>query len=97
MTDEYDLGGITPKRLANLNAEQRSIVECRLEKDKERSKLIAMIKDNDEEIYEKVFNALRDMHSDNCEHNRSIWKNCIVCNEIDILLFPELYDKNRIR
>lgn len=89
--DEYDLGGITPERLANLNFEQRSIIEARIEKNKERAKLVAMIEVGNEETYEKIFNALRDMEQDNCEHNRPIWKSCIACNEIEMLLFPELY------
>jgi len=95
--DEFDLGGITSERLANLNSEQRSIVEKRLEKDKERSKLVAMIDVGDEETFERVFNALRDMYSDYCEHRRCVWTNCIACSEIEMLLYPELYDKNGAR
>lgn len=95
--DEYDLGGITPERLARLNDSQRAIVLRREEKKAVRLHLIARLKENDPDVHEHVFNALQNLDSDMCEHDRSIWSSCLACGEIDHLLFPELYDEFGIK
>ena len=95
--DEYDLGGITAERLARLNDSQRDIVLKREEKKTIRLGLIARLKENDPDVHEMVFNALQNLDDDMCEHDRSIWSNCLACAEIDHLLFPELYDEDGIK
>jgi hypothetical protein len=97
--DEYDLGGITEERLSRLNAEQRKIVEKRQAKLNEMDKLIDMLADNaDPDVHERVQNALRAIElPDRCDHNVSMFDDCDACDEIDRILFPELYDANGIR
>ena len=92
--DEYDLGGITAERLARLNDEQRAIVLKREEKRAIRLGLVARLKENDPDVHEMVFNALKNMDDDMCEHDRPVWDDCLACGQINYLLFPELYDED---
>lgn len=84
---------ITEEKLAKLDSSQKEIVLKREEKRKERFKLIEKVGD-DVEVNQQVFNALLNMDRDFCEHDKSIWLSCASCEEIDKLLFPELFDVN---
>lgn len=92
--DEYDLGGITPERLARLNPEQRSIVLQREAERQERMKMFDALDTKDPDNAQQLQDYLRDIDKDYCEHGRSIWKHCGACGEIDHVLFPELYDED---
>ena len=90
--EEYDK--LIAERIARLNAEQQIIAKARESQRKDRGKLIAKLKDNDPDVHEMVFNALRDMDGDECEHGRHYVKHCIACGEIDHGMFPELFDSD---
>lgn len=83
---------IEPERLAKLNREQRAIVLKREEKRKERAKLIKVAREsNDPEVHQHIFDSLLEIDDDCCEHGRSVWGGCHACDEIDAILYPELF------
>ena len=90
--DEYDK--LMQERIARLNDEQKTIALAREGQRKERAKLIAKLSDPDPDVHEMVFNALRDMDGDECEHGRHYVKHCLACGEMDHLMFPELFDED---
>jgi hypothetical protein len=101
--DEYDLGGITPERIARLNSEQQAIVLKRQEVNAEIRRMSIKISESgpdahgsytDSETNQQLQDYLRDSTSDFCEHARSIWSSCAACEEIQKRMFPELYDEN---
>jgi hypothetical protein len=95
LTDEqYDV--LIQERISRLNPEQQKIAQAREVQRKDRFKLIQKIADPNAtpEDHEMVFDALRDMDGDGCEHGRSYVKHCIACGEIDHLMFPELFDED---
>jgi hypothetical protein len=95
--DEYDK--LMQERIARLNDEQKTIAQAREVQRKQRAKLIAKLSDPnaDEDVHHMVFNALRDMDGDECEHGRHYVKNCIACGEMDHAMFPELFDEDGFR
>lgn len=92
--EQYD--ALIAERIERLNPEQKLMALAREGKRKERVKLISKLADPnaDEDTHEMVFNALRDMDGDECEHNRSYVKHCLACGEMDHLMFPELFDED---
>lgn len=86
---------LEPYRLLKLNDEQKDIV---LKREEERQTRLKMYKklgeSNDIDERQQILDALRDLDLDRCEHDRSIWKSCAACDEIDKLMFPELFDEN---
>jgi len=85
------------ERISRLNPEQQIITQAREVKKKERLTLInSLMNSKDENAQERLYNALRD-DTDNCEHGRSYCKHCVLCGEIDYIMFPELFDENGIR
>ncbi len=90
--DEYDK--LIQERIGRLNPEQQAIMQKREAQRKERFKLINKLTDPDPDVHEMVFNALRDMDGDDCEHGRSYCKHCIACGQIDHAMFPELFDED---
>lgn len=91
--DEYS--SLIQERLSRLAPEQQVIVQAREVLRKERLELIESLThpNEDENLHERVFNALRNLHTDNCEHGRSYVKHCIQCAEIDYLMWPEMFDE----
>jgi hypothetical protein len=95
--DQYDaLIQERIERLSLCSGNQKAIAQAREVARLERQKLIDKLKSPEatEDDNEAVYNALRDGTTDNCEHGRSYCKHCIVCAEIDHLMFPELYDED---
>lgn len=90
--EEYDK--LIQERIGRLNDEQKVIAQAREGQRKYRAKLIAKLVDPDPEVHEMVFNALRDMDGDECEHGRHYVKHCLACGEMDHLMFPELFDED---
>lgn len=92
--EQYDV--IMQERIARLNPEQQAIMQAREVQRKYRFQLIDKLTDpnSTEETHESVFNAIRDMDGDACEHGRSYCKNCIACSEIDHKMFPEIFDED---
>lgn len=88
--EEYDR--LVAERISRLNDKQKVVALSREVQRKYRSKLIAKLAEPNEDVHEMVFDALRDMDGDECEHGRSYVKNCIACGEIDHAMFPELFD-----
>ncbi len=87
-----------PERLARLNTEQKEIVLKRNKKIQARSNLIdqiALSKDSD--VHQHIFDQLRDMEDDECEHGRAYIKHCLECGKIDHLLYPEYFDEDGFR
>jgi hypothetical protein len=93
--EEYDK--LIQERIARLNAEQQVIAQAREVQRKYRAKLIAKLFDPDPDVHQMVFDSLRDMDADECEHGRHYVKNCIACGKIDHLMFPELFDEDGFR
>ena len=90
--DQYD--ALVEERIGRLNDEQKVIALAREKQRKYRSKLIAKLSSREPEVHEMVFDALRDMDGDECEHGRSYCKHCIACGAIDHAMFPELFDED---
>jgi len=90
--EEYDR--LVAERISRLNDEQKAIANVRESQRKDRAKLIAKLVDPNPEVHEMVFDALRDMDGDECEHGRHYVKHCIACGEIDHKMFPELFDED---
>ena len=90
--EEYDR--LVSERIGRLNDEQKIVALARESQRKYRAKLITKLAEPDEDVHEMVFDALRDMDGDACEHGRSYVKNCIACGEIDHAMFPELFDED---
>lgn len=91
---EEDYDRLVAERIERLNDEQKIIAKARESQRKERARLIGLLIDADPDVHEMVFDSLRDMDGDECEHGRSYVKHCIACGEIDHLLFPELFDED---
>jgi hypothetical protein len=96
-SDEYDV--VMQERISKLNPEQQAIMQAREVKRKERFRIIDGLKSANEDGNENIFNALRDSFSgeDFCEHQRSYVKNCIACDELEHLMFPELFVRDGLR
>jgi hypothetical protein len=94
--DEEQYSALVQERIQRLNPEQQAIAQARERLRKDRQKLIDKLADPDasEDVHEYVFNALRDMDGDECEHERSYVKHCSACGEMDHLMFPELFDED---
>lgn len=95
--DDTAYDALIQKRIERLNDEQKVIAQAREVQRHERFKLIAKLKEADEDTNHMVFNALRDMDADECEHGRHYVKHCLACGEIDHLMFPELFDEDGFR
>lgn len=93
--EEYDK--LMQERISRLSNEQQAIMRVREVQRKDRAKLIHKLSDPDPDVHEMVFNALRDMDGDECEHQRSYCKHCLACGEIDHAMFPELFDEDGFR
>ncbi len=91
---EEDYDTLIKERIDRLNDEQKAVALVREEQRKYRAKLIAKLADPDPDVHEMVFDALRDMDGDECEHGRSYCKHCIACGAIDHAMFPELFDED---
>lgn len=91
---EEDYTRLVAERIERLNDEQKVIANKREAQRKERSKLIGKLSSPDPEVHEMVFNALRDMDGDECEHGRSYAKHCLACGKMDHAMFPELFDED---
>jgi len=92
--DEEQYTVFMQQRIARLNPEQQGIAQAREGKRKDRAKLVAKLKDPNPDVHEMVFDALRDMDGDECEHGRNYVKHCLACGEMDHLMFPELFDED---
>lgn len=92
--EQYD--ALIQERIQRLNAEQQTLMQAREVQRKERFKLISKLSDPnaDEDVHHMVFNSLRDIDGDECEHGRSYVKHCLACGEIDHAMFPELFDED---
>ena len=82
------------ERIERLNTEQHVIAMAREDERLTRSKLLDKLDSNDPDVNQMVFDSLRDMVKDECEHGRSYVKRCIACAEIDHTMFPELFDED---
>lgn len=89
---EYDL--FISERIARLDEEEKTIALAREEQKKIRFELIKKLVSTNEEVHQHVFNMLRDMETDECEHGRSYVKHCHDCGKIDHKMFPELFDED---
>jgi hypothetical protein len=76
-----------------LTPEQQKVVIHKQERADERAKLVALLIDPDIDNQQRVFNSLRDMQSDYCEHGYNVWRFCNECEDIDRVLYPELFDQ----
>jgi hypothetical protein len=94
--DDEGYDNLIKERIARLNDEQKLVALAREVQRKQRAKLIAKLSDPnaDEDVHHMVFNALRDMDGDECEHGRHYVKHCIACGEMDHAMFPELFDED---
>ena len=91
---EEDYDRLVAERIDRLNDEQKVIAKVRESQRKERARLIGLLIDADPDVHEMVFDSLRDMDGDECEHGRSYVKHCIACGEMDHRMFPELFDED---
>lgn len=94
--EEYD--SFIKERISHLNDEQQAIMHVRESKRKDRAKLIAKLATSSSvEVHEAIFNALREIDGDECEHGRHYVKHCLACGAIDHAMFPELFDEDGFR
>ncbi len=94
-SEEYDK--LIQERIGRLDTEQQAIMQVREVQRKARAQLIAKLSDPDPDTHEMVFDALRDMDGDECEHGRHWVKHCLACGKIDHAMFPELFDEDGFR
>lgn len=92
--DQYD--ALLQERIQRLGPDEQLLAQAREADRKTRFKLIEKLADPnaDEDVHHMVFNALRDMDGDECEHGRSYAKHCLACGKIDHTMFPELFDED---
>ena len=95
--EQYD--ALIQERIQRLGPDEQVIMQARESQRKVRFKLIDKLADPnaDEDTHEMVFNALRDMDGDECEHGRSYVKHCLACGKIDHAMFPEVFDEDGFR
>lgn len=89
---------LTPEQKARLNPEQLTIAEKWEREREERNVLIDKLEESEKTGDRKRFMEILDEmteigNPDFCEHERSIWKPCAACEEIERLLYPEFYCK----
>ena len=89
---------ITEEQRAKLTPEQLVIAE---KWDAEHTATLALVKllqaacnNNDETECNRVMALMGDNISDFCEHGRAVWNSCIACDEIEKVLYPDLFDAN---
>lgn len=94
--DEEQYSALVQERIARLTPDEQVIAQARESKRKDRQKLIDKLADPNatEETHEMVFDALRDMDGDTCEHDRSYASHCLACGKMDHTMFPELFDED---
>lgn len=92
--EQYD--ALIQERIKRLGPEEQIIAQARESQRKIRFKLIEKLADPnaDEDTHHMVFDALRDMDGDACEHDRSYAKHCLACGKMDHAMFPELFDED---
>jgi len=90
--DQYD--ALIQERMVRLNDEQRTIVQAREDRRKERAKLYDKLNDPDPEVRKQVLDTIMEGEGHHCEHGRSWVKHCIACGHIDHAMFPELFDED---
>lgn len=94
--DEEQYSALVQERISRLGPEEQLLAQARESQRKVRQKLIDKLADPnaDEDVHHMVFDALRDMDGDGCEHGRSYAKHCLACGKIDHTMFPELFDED---
>lgn len=94
--DEEQYTALVQERIARLTPDEQIIAQAREAQRKVRQKLIDKLADPNatEDTHEMVFDALRDMDGDACEHDRSYCKHCLACGKMDHTMFPELFDED---
>jgi hypothetical protein len=92
--DQYD--ALMQERIARLAPEEQLLAQARESQRKDRFKLFEkLIEPNaDENVHHMVFDILRDMERDTCEHGRANAKPCLACGKMDHIMFPELFDED---
>ncbi len=90
---------------ANLSEEQKAVVtkwdEDRTLRDGLITKMLEAFKAGDKDLARAINEQISDTVSSHCEHERSIWKPCAACDEIEKILhglnpdedFPEENDE----
>ena len=82
------------ERIARLSLDQQVIAQAREDQRLERMKLIDSLDDTNQNADELIFNILRDMDPSNaCEHGCNYDKHCLECEEIDRIMFPEMFEE----
>ena len=84
---------LVQERIQRLNPEQQKIVQAREVERLKFRKLISKMSDTDPDVQEIIFDSIRDMTRDECEHGRSYCKHCSECADMDHTMFPELFDE----
>src|SRR5579864_9730450 len=87
--DEEQYSALVAERIARLGPDEQVIALAREAQRKVRQKLIDKLADPNatEDTHEMVFDALRDMDGDGCEHGRSYAKHCLACGKMDHTMF----------
>lgn len=49
---------------------------------------------DDETECNRIMDLMRDNCPDVCEHGHSIWDTCMGCDDIEKILYPDLFDEN---
>lgn len=89
---------LTPEILAKLTPEQKELAEKWERERDELSALIDALEVADAagnlEDHNRIFKQILDSGSDFCEHNRSIWSPCSACHELEMILYPDMFDQD---
>lgn len=83
---------IDSKRLSKLNSKQLKIVEKREKEKDKRLLLINKLNVPKPDVQQFLFDYLKDLVEDMCEHGRSMDSSCFACVEIEQLLYPDMFE-----
>lgn len=78
--------------------DEQQVVFDRWERDKLRLRqtieLLFKKSEYSPDEYKRLLNEIEADIVSQCEHERSIWKSCAACDEIEKIVYPELFDEN---
>jgi hypothetical protein len=87
-----------PENLAKLTVEQRQVYNCWVKEQQLMQPLIeqmsAALGRGDMAMVADCQDAMNKIIPERCEHDKSIFEDCVGCRQIDAILYPEDYDEN---
>lgn len=75
-----------------LTPEQQKVYDRWMQERSERQKILNEFFDSPDQCYQGLMEKLRGIDKDFCEHGRSTMGTCWSCEEIERIMFPELFE-----